>query len=139
MGGSSTKTLINQHAEGGASTVNLGDAAIAKAADTPVQTALKSVSKIIESGSELIAAPVNWIKDMQQNWSTYMITAIIAFLAITFLYCATRLYFNRKGNSASMGKLLKFASIFPNNNGTTQGPLPLLISKLSSAESSTIP
>ncbi|CAM4987326.1 unnamed protein product [Rotaria socialis] len=61
MGGSSTKTLIQQHVkEGGNAKIILDDTALSKAADTPVQTALKAAGKAIESGSGLIAVPALW-------------------------------------------------------------------------------
>ncbi|CAF5096922.1 unnamed protein product [Rotaria magnacalcarata] len=67
MGGSSTKTLIQQHVkEGGNAKIILGDTALSKVADTPVQTALKAAGKPIESGSDLIAVPALWLKDMQK-------------------------------------------------------------------------
>ncbi|CAF4425167.1 unnamed protein product, partial [Rotaria magnacalcarata] len=74
--------------EGGNAKLILGDTALFKAADTPVQTALKAAGKAIESGSDLIAAPALWLKDMQKNWLMYMIIAAIILLIIAFLYCA---------------------------------------------------
>ncbi|CAF4797395.1 unnamed protein product, partial [Rotaria socialis] len=89
MGGSSTKTLIQQHVkEGGNAKIILGDTALSKAADTPVQTALKAAGKAIDSGSDLIAVPALWLKDMQKNWLIYMILPAIILLTIAFLYCA---------------------------------------------------
>ncbi|CAF2172070.1 unnamed protein product [Rotaria magnacalcarata] len=52
--------------EGSNAKLILGDTALSKAADTPVQTALKATGKAIESGSGLIAVPALWLKDMQK-------------------------------------------------------------------------
>jgi hypothetical protein len=133
MGGSSTKTLIKQHVqEGGNGAIALGDSALFKAVDTPVQKALKAAGKVIESGSDIITAPALWLKDMQKNWLTYMVVAAIILVTIAFLYCAIRSYFSRKGNNSSIGNLIQLASMFANKNDKVQGPLPLSISKLSS-------
>ncbi|CAF1657314.1 unnamed protein product, partial [Adineta ricciae] len=55
---------------------NIMDSA-AKANNTPVQAVMnsagKTASKIIESGGDLLTAPVVWLKDMQQNWVMYMV------------------------------------------------------------------
>ncbi|CAF1669058.1 unnamed protein product [Rotaria magnacalcarata] len=139
MGGSSTKTLIQQHVkEGGNAKIILGDTALSKATDTPVQTALKAAGKAIESGSDLIAVPALWLKDMQKNWLMYMILAAIILLTIAFLYCAVRSYFMRRGNNSSMGNLIELASVFANKNSSLQTQLPLSGSKLSSASPSTV-
>jgi hypothetical protein len=139
MGSSSTKTSIEQHATGSSKAeMSLGDSALPKLSDTPVQTALKSASKVIESGSDLINAPVLWFKDMQKNWLVYMIVAATILLTVAFLYCAVRSYFNRKGKNPSIGNLVELASMFVNKNPVLQTQFPLSASKLSSAASPTI-
>ncbi|CAF1482315.1 unnamed protein product [Rotaria magnacalcarata] len=126
MGGSSTKTVIQQLAkEGSNAKIILGDTALSKAADTPVQTAFKAVGKVIESGSDLIAAPAIWLKDMQNNWLIYMTLAAIILLTIAFLYCAIRSYFMRMRNNSSIGNLIELASVFASKNSLLQTRLPL--------------
>ncbi|CAF3474215.1 unnamed protein product [Rotaria socialis] len=135
----STKTLIQQHVkEGGNAKIILGDTALSKAADTPVQTALKAAGKAIDSGSDLIAVPALWLKDMQKNWLIYMILPAIILLTIAFLYCAVRSYFMRRGNNSSMGNLIELASVIANKNSALQTQLPLSGTKLSSASPSTV-
>ncbi|CAF3682026.1 unnamed protein product [Rotaria socialis] len=135
----STKTLIQQHVkEGGNAKIILGDTALSKAADTPVQTALKAAGKAIDSGSDLIAVPALWLKDMQKNWLIYMILPAIVLLTIAFLYCAVRSYFMRRGNNSSMGNLIELASVIANKNSALQTQLPLSGTKLSSASPSTV-
>ncbi|CAF3126567.1 unnamed protein product [Rotaria socialis] len=139
MGGSSTKTLIQQHVkEGDNAKIILGGTALSKAADTPVQTALKAVGKTIESGSDTIAVPVLWLKDMQKNWLIYMTLAAIILLAIPFLYCAIPSYLMRRGNSSSIDNLIELASVFASKNSALQTQLSLPGPKLSSAASSTV-
>ncbi|CAF3498359.1 unnamed protein product [Rotaria socialis] len=94
MGDSSTKTLIQQHVkEGGNAKIILGDTVLSKATDTPVQTALKAAGKAIESGSDLVAMPALWLKDMQKNWLMYMIIAAIIFINnCIFILCGSFLF-----------------------------------------------
>ncbi|CAF1185624.1 unnamed protein product [Adineta steineri] len=76
------KNEIEQKINNGSnSNINLGDSALPKIHDTPVQTAFKSANKIIESGTDIITAPAVWLKDMQKNWLSYMV--VLAVMLIT--------------------------------------------------------
>ncbi|CAF0924861.1 unnamed protein product [Adineta steineri] len=46
--------------------INIGDSALPKVQDTPVQTAFKSANKIMESGTDIITAPAVWLKDAEE-------------------------------------------------------------------------
>jgi hypothetical protein len=128
------KILYKQNIKYGSNNgINLGDSALPKVNDTPVHTAFKAAGKIIESGADLIAAPVVWLKDMQKNWLTYMIIVAIILLSIAFLYCVIRSYFGRKQNNWSVGNLIELASMFTNKTAALQTQLPLSTPKLPSA------
>ncbi|CAF1513590.1 unnamed protein product [Adineta ricciae] len=107
---------------------NIMDSA-AKANNTPVQTVMnsasKTASKIIESGGDLLTAPVVWFKDMQQNWIMYMVVLAVILGSIAFLYCAFLFYCNPKKNSTDQSQLIEFAKIIGNKIGATQSPLAI--------------
>ncbi|CAF1185595.1 unnamed protein product [Adineta steineri] len=124
--------------------INIGDSALPKMQDTPVQTAFKSANKIIESGTEIITAPALWLKDMQKNWLSSMVILSVILITITFLYCTIRSYFKRKSNNSnndnnnnnwSMGNLVKLATVFSNKNPHSQTPFSLPATKPSLAPS----
>ncbi|CAF4367910.1 unnamed protein product, partial [Adineta steineri] len=103
--------------------INIGDSALSKMQDTPVETAFKSANKIIESGTDIITAPAVWLKDMQKNWLSYMVVLAVILIIGTFLYCTIRSYFKRKSNNSnnnnnnwSMGNLVELATVFSNKN-----------------------
>ncbi|CAF1539035.1 unnamed protein product [Adineta ricciae] len=109
---------------------NIMDSA-AKANNTPVQAVMnsagKTASKIIESGGDLLTAPVVWLKDMQQNWVMYMVVLVIILGSIAFLYCAFLFCCNRKKkNSTDQNQLIELAKIIGNKIGTTQSPLTIM-------------
>ncbi|CAF4437907.1 unnamed protein product, partial [Adineta steineri] len=58
MGDTIIKPSIQQHiGKGGEATAIIGDSALPKTGDSPVQTALKAAGKVIEGGSDIITAP----------------------------------------------------------------------------------
>ena len=70
----------------------------AQQSDTFVQTAFKTVSKVLASGGDIITAPVVWFKDMLSNWHIYMITIAIILLCLLVAYCSVNHYLTRKGS-----------------------------------------
>ena len=90
-----------------------------------MKSAGKSASKLIEGGADIITAPAVWLKDIQQNWLTYMIVAAVIMLCIAFFYCAVCSYCNRKKNNWSNNNLVELAKVIGNKNGILQQPLSL--------------
>ena len=118
--------------------LNLGDSAIAKVKQTPVQRSFDAAAKVIEGGADILTAPAVWLKDMQQNWLSYMVVAAIILLSIAFLYCVVRSYFARKSNNLSLNNLAQLATIITNKDKVLQGQLHLPPSNSSSTELRTI-
>ncbi|CAF1429894.1 unnamed protein product [Adineta steineri] len=130
------KNEIEQKIKNGSNNnINLGDSALPKIHDTPVQTAFKSANKIIESGTDIITAPAVWLKDMQKNWLSYMVVLAVMLITGTFLYCTIRSYFKRKSNNNnnnnnwSIGNLVELATMFSNKNALLQTPFSLPATK----------
>ncbi|CAF1325052.1 unnamed protein product [Adineta steineri] len=133
------KTEYEQKINNGSNNnINIGDSALSKIHDTPVQTAFKSANTIIESGTDIIRAPAVWLKDMQKNWLSYMVVLAVILIIGTFLYCTIRSYFKRKSNNSnnnnnnnnwSMGNLVELATVFSNKNPHSQTPLSLPATK----------
>ncbi|CAF1491508.1 unnamed protein product [Adineta steineri] len=141
MGGTLIKPSIQQHVDKGYDVkAIIGDAALPKIGDSPVQTALKAAGKVIEGGSDIITAPAVRIKDMQKNWLTYMVVLAIIMLSATFLYCTIRGYFLRKrsGSSAnsSVNSFIEFAKVFAGKTEPIQPQLPMPVFNSSSNISS---
>ncbi|CAF3218232.1 unnamed protein product [Rotaria sp. Silwood2] len=114
----------------------IGDKAIEASTDTAVQTVIKAAGQtagnVIEGGGTIITAPAIWLKDIQQNWLTYMIVAAIILLCISFLYCSVCSYLNQKKDNGSNNNLLELAKVFSNKNGILQQPLALSATNLPS-------
>ncbi|CAF1667134.1 unnamed protein product [Adineta ricciae] len=131
VGNSQSKNTYSMSISGDGSDVkfNIMDTA-AKANNTPVQAVMnsagKTASKIIESGGDLLTAPVVWLKDMQQNWIMYMVVLAVILGSIAFLYCAFLFYCNRKTNSTDQNQLIELAKIIGNKIGTAQSPLAIM-------------
>jgi hypothetical protein len=126
----------NVHGSGGNNKILIGDSAIKQLNDTALQTVMntfgKTASKVIESGGDIVNAPVVWLKDMQKNWLAYMVVTAIILSSIAVLYCAISSYFNRKKNNGFNNNLLEIVKIFNNKTGILQQPLPLSVSNLPS-------
>ncbi|CAF1666128.1 unnamed protein product [Adineta ricciae] len=131
VGNSQSKNTYSMSISGDASDVkfNIMDSA-AKANNTPVQAVMnsagKTASKIIESGGDLLTAPVVWLKDMRQNWIMYMVVLAVILGSIAFLYCAFLFYCNRKKNSTDQSQLIQLAKIIGNIIGTSHSPLAIM-------------
>ncbi|CAF0876899.1 unnamed protein product [Adineta steineri] len=102
-----------------------------------MNTVGKTAGKIIESGGDIITAPAVWLKDIQQNWLSYMIVTAIILSILAFFYCSFTFYSNKKRNNMSNKNLLDFANIISNKNGITQNQLPLSLINLPSVRSNT--
>ncbi|CAF0869188.1 unnamed protein product [Adineta steineri] len=102
-----------------------------------MNTVGKTAGKIIESGGDIITAPAVWLKDIQQNWLTYMIVTAIILPILAFFYCSFTFYLNKKRNNMSNNNLLNFAKTISNKNGTMQNQLPLSLINLPSVSSNT--
>ena len=126
-----SEVLYQQVNKGSASNNQLaiGDAALTRPNDTAVQTVMRTtgntVNRFIESAGDIITVPAVWLKDIQENWLSYMIVAAIILFSIAFLYCACCSFFNWKKNNGSSNNLLELAKVISNKNGTLQQPLPL--------------
>ena len=103
--------------------INLGDSTISKMSDKRVNTAFKAAGKIVESGADLISAPVTWLKDMQQNWLVYMILIAIILITTAFLYCAVRSFFSTKRSGCSANSLIEMVTAVANRNQRMQIPI----------------
>ena len=120
----------------------LGDSALKLKNGTIVQdmmeTAGKTVNKVIESGGDIITAPAVWLKDMQQNWLTYMVVAAIILSILLFFYCLFCNYLPRKKSSSSSNSLIKLAEIISHPNAILpRQQLPSSVLSLPSISSNT--
>ncbi|CAF0876881.1 unnamed protein product [Adineta steineri] len=109
--------------------------------DTAVQDVMntvgKTAGKIMASGGDIITAPAVWLKDIQQNWLSYMIVTAVILSILAFFYCSFKFYLNKKQSNMSNNNLLDFAKIINNKNGTMQNQLPLSLINLPSVSSNT--
>jgi hypothetical protein len=62
---------------------------------------LKTVNTILRDGSDMLGAPSRWMKDMQQNWLTYIIASAVILFCILFFYCIIRYRCSRSQKSRS--------------------------------------
>ena len=133
---SKVESKINVNGDTKNITINIGAAAMQSSTDTAVQTVIKAAGqtagKVIEGGGTIITAPAIWLKDIQQNWLTYIIVAAVILLCISFLYCSACSYLNQKKDNGSNNNLLKLAKVFSNKNGILQQPLALSAANLPS-------
>lgn len=117
----------------------VGDVAIEQENETAVRKVIdsagKTVSKVMESGGDILAAPGVWIKDIQQNWYWYMLFGAIIALSLGFIYCSFRCYLNRKKTNVSNSNLLELAKIISSKGNVVQQQLPLSVIDLFSAPS----
>ena len=137
MGIGNSNTSIDTVMKGAGSNnqIQLGDSAMRLKNGTVVQhvmeTAGKTVNKVIESGGDILNAPAVWVKDMQQNWLTYMVLAAIILSIILFFYCSFCYYFQRKtmNPASSTSHLIDLAKIISHQTGILQrqeSPLSVL-------------
>lgn len=74
--------------------------------DTPLQNVFKSASraasKVFDSSGDLFSAPGNWINNMKENFSTYLIFGSITIIGLCFLYCVIRWHLYRCSNGFNM-------------------------------------
>lgn len=70
--------------------LNVGDVALAKNAQSPGRTLMKTTSGLIDSGGELIQAPFKWLKNVQENFLIYLICAVVICVSVIYSYCMVR-------------------------------------------------
>src|SRR5437868_6883530 len=104
VGTSKTEYSMNVKGDAKDIKINIGDTAIKAsktetAAQEVISTVGKTASKVIASGGDILSVPGAWLKDMQQNWFTYMILVAIILSCMVFLYCTVCYYCNRKKNN----------------------------------------
>lgn len=124
MGIGNSNTSIESSIKGSGSNneILLGDLSLKPKNGTIVQgvmeTAGKTVNRVIESGGDIITAPAVWLKDMQQNWLTYMVVAAIILSILLFFYCLFCIHLPQKKNHSSSKSLIELAKIIshPNTN-----------------------
>jgi hypothetical protein len=136
-GNSKTKYSMNIKGDAKDIEINIGNTAIKAATDTAVQELINTASKVIESGGDIITAPAVWLKDIQQNWITYMVVTAIILSILAFFCYSFCFYFNRKKNSSFNNNLIELAKIINNKGDTLKQPLPLSMLNLPSVSSNT--
>ncbi|CAF1131173.1 unnamed protein product [Adineta ricciae] len=114
-----TKNSYSMHVQGDAEGINLHIVdGTTKGEETPVRAVMNSVgktaSKVITSARDLLSAPGTWLKDMQQNWFSYMVVIAIIFGSAALLYCALSIYCHRKKNSKVQSQFMELSKIFAN-------------------------
>jgi hypothetical protein len=138
MGIGNSNTNVNPSISGSGShkTIAIGDSAMKLKNGTAVQHVMNTVgataSKIIESGGDIITAPAVWLKDIQNNWLSYMVVTAIILSILAFFYRAFCFYLNRKKSDLSGNSLIELAKIINNKTGILQQPLPLSVLNLPS-------
>jgi hypothetical protein len=104
--------------------------AVTGAVTGTVQKVVATAGKVIENGSDIIAAPVNWLKSIQKNWVIYLVLVAIIMVCILFLYCSICYYVNRHTTSSFSSNLIELASVINTKNDILkqkqQLPLPVL-------------
>ena len=108
--------------------INVGDGAIAASKTQTrevMDTVGKTASKLIESGGDILTAPAVWLKNIQANWSLYIIVVAIILLCIVFLYCTVRYHLNQKKNIWSVNNLTELAQVIGNAGNALQRQIPL--------------
>ncbi|CAF3849038.1 unnamed protein product [Rotaria sordida] len=143
MGIGNSNTSVDPVIKGSGShnQIFVGDSALKVKNGTAVQEVMntvgKTASKVIESGGDIITAPAVWLKDIQQNWLTYMVLAAIILSILAFFYCSFCFYFNRRKNNSSNNNLIELAKIINNKTGILQQQLPLSMLNLPSVSPNT--
>lgn len=104
---------------GANSQVIVSELGLRHANGTAVQKVMNSVGKTtsqaIQSGGDILTAPAIWLKEIQQNWLSYMIVTAIILSILTFFYCTVCFYLNRKKNNSFNGTLIELAKVIGNN------------------------
>lgn len=126
MGIGNSNTSIETSIEGSGSNnkILLGDLALKLKNSTFVQdvmeTAGKTVNKVIESGGDIITAPAVWLKQIQQNWLMYMVVAAIILSILLFFYCLFCIHLPRKKINSSSDSLIELVKIINHPNTILQ-------------------
>jgi len=136
MGMGNSKTIVEATMKGSGShnQINLGESVLQAKNGTAIQdvmsTASKTASKVLESGGSIVAAPAVWLKDIQQNWLSYMLVAAVILSVLAFFYCSFCFYFNRAKKSSSDSSLIELAKIISHKTGVLQQQLPCSVLNL---------
>lgn len=126
MGIGNSNTSIESSIEGSGSNnkILIHDLALKLKNGTVVQdvmeTAGKTVNKVIESGGDIITAPAVWLKQMQENWLTYMVVAAIILSILLFFYCIFCIHLPQKKINSSSNSLIELAKIINHPNPILQ-------------------
>ena len=97
----------------------------------------KTTSQVIQSGGDILTAPAIWLKEIQQNWLSYMIVTAIILSILTFFYCTVCFYLNRKKNNSFNGTLIELAKVIGNKDDIPRQQLPPSMNSLRSVLSNT--
>nr|AEN94418.1 hypothetical protein [Adineta vaga] len=130
IGNTETKNSYSMNVQGDAKDINLHivDGAT-KGEETSIRTVMnsagKTASKVIASTGDLLSAPAVWLKDMHQNWLSYMVVVAVIFGSAVFFYCALSLYCHRKKNSKVQSQFTELSKIIANKMTTSTQPLAL--------------
>ena len=92
IGNSNTDVDVKMSGSGSNNHISVSDLPSKHKNGTAVQDVMntvgKTAGKIIESGGDIITAPAVWLKDIQQNWLSYMIVTAIILSILAFFYCS---------------------------------------------------
>jgi hypothetical protein len=127
----------NMNIRGDAKDVNVHIAdSMKKLNDTPTRMVMdaagRTASKVIQSGGDILTAPAVWLKDMQQNWLSYMAIVAVIVGSVAILYCAFLIHCNRKKNNQAQNHIIELSKIMSGTIATSAPSLPFSKSTLPS-------
>ncbi|UJR18774.1 hypothetical protein I4U23_005680 [Adineta vaga] len=121
MGIGTSSTSVSPYISGSGSNnqILLGDSAVLRSNNTALRNVMdathNTASRVLESGDDILASPAVWLKDMQENWLTYIIVAAIILSILAFFYRSFCRFSNQQA-AASNSNLIELAKIFSQNN-----------------------
>ena len=104
--------------------VHFGDSGLKKTEPTAVQKAIEKTGEVFEKGGDLITSWMDYVRDIMENFSFYLIIILVILLLALSLYIGCRCYCYRRGKKLSTEKIVDIFTIMAAKNSSDQSSPP---------------